>query len=153
MSLLVATALFLPALLYAGECTVAEYDRLVIEGRRASNGREWDRTVEIYSTIVGDCRPLVVDREDLAKAYDALSFGRLMIENYSAALDDARKCLEAQPQYNACMLTAAKAAEGLGDHGQALEYARAAALVDPYDDYSSAVGIAAKSLLKQLEKR
>ena len=152
LQLIVVAALLVPARLFAGECSVTEYERLVVEGRSANNGRDWGRTVEIYSRILGDCRALV-DKDDQAKAYDALSFGQLMLENYSAARDSAGKCLEVQPQYNACMLTAAKAAEGLGDRGQALEFARAAALVDPYDDYSAAVGIAARSLLKQLEKR
>ena len=136
---------------FAAECTLPLYDSLVVEGKSAVEGREWDNSVKIYSRILDDCRSLVSD-SDLAKAYDALAVGQLMKENYSAAIDSAKRCLEQESKYNACMMTAAKAYEGLGDRGMALEYGRAAAAVEVYDDYSAAVAIYAKDYLKKFEK-
>jgi tetratricopeptide (TPR) repeat protein len=135
----------------ANECSVADYDALVVEGKSAASGREWGRSVELYSRMLGDCRSLISDA-DVAKAYDALSVGQLMQEQFSAAIDSAGKCLEADSRYNACMMTAAKAYESLGDKEKAEEYARAAMAVEPYDDYSAAVGIYARDFLKRLAK-
>jgi len=137
---------------FAAECTLPQYDALVADGKAAATGREWGRSVEIYSRILGDCRP-VVPEIDLAKAYDALSVGQLMQENYTAAIDSANKCLEYDGRYNACMMTAAKACEALGDRDRALEFARSAAAVEPYDEYSAAVVILARDYLKRKEKR
>ncbi len=137
---------------FAAECSLPDYDSLVAEGKSAADGREWGKSVEIYNRILADCRALIKEG-DIAKAYDALSVGQLMEENYSAAIDSAKKCLEQDPKYYACMMTAAKACEGLGDRAAALDYARAAAAVEPYDDYSGAVVIFAKDFLKRLEKR
>jgi len=137
---------------FAADCSVPQYDSLVLEGKSAAEGREWGRSVEIYSRILGDCRSLVGEN-DFARAYDALSFGQLMQENYTAAIDGAKKCLEHERRYNACMMTAAKASEAIGDRSMALEYARSAVEVEPYDDYSAAVVIYARDFLKKLEKR
>jgi len=137
---------------FAADCSLPQYDALVAEGKAATAAREWSRSVEVYSRILGDCRALVVE-SDLAKAYDALSVGQLMQESYSAAIDSANKCLEYDSRYNACMMTAAKACEALGDRDRALEYARSAAGVEPYDEYSAAVVILARDYLKRQEKR
>jgi tetratricopeptide (TPR) repeat protein len=146
-------ALLLPlGAAYAADCSLKQYEALVAEGKNAAEGHEWGKSVEVYGRILDDCRPLL-GANDLAKAYDALSVGQLMQENYSAAIDSAQKCLAGVPRYNACMMTAAKAYESLGDRSMALEQARAAATVDPYDDYSAAVAIYAKDFLKRLEKR
>lgn len=145
-------ALLLPSnFVYAAECSLPQYESLVVEGKAAAAGREWGKSVEIYSRILVDCRSLVSEN-DLAKAYDALSVGQLMQDNFSAAIDSAKKCIEKEPKYNACMMTAAKACEGLGDRGQALDFARSAAGVDAYDEYSAAVVIYAKDFIKKLEK-
>jgi Tfp pilus assembly protein PilF len=102
--------------------------------------------------MLADCRTLI-KTGDLAKAYDALAVAQMMQENYSAAIESAKKCLDHEPRCNACMMTAAKAYEGLGDRSMSLEYARSAAAVEPYDEYSAAVGILAKDFLKSFEKR
>jgi tetratricopeptide (TPR) repeat protein len=137
---------------FAAECTLNEYETLVIDGKAAATGREWGRSVEIYGRILGECRSLV-SKNDLATAYDALAVGQLMQENYSVAIDSAKSCLEQEPNYTACMMTAAKAYDGLGDRNMALEFARAAVAVEPYDEYSAASAIYAKDYLRRLEKR
>jgi len=150
---LIALCLLLPVTaVFAAECSLPQYESLLAEGKSAAEAREWSRSVEIYSRILGDCRSLV-EENDIAKAYDALSFGQLMQEQYTAAIDGAKKCLEHERRYNACMMTAAKASEAIGDRNRALEYARAAVEVEPYDEYSAAVVIYARDFLKGMEKR
>lgn len=135
--------------LHAAECTVQTYSALVSEGRSADEGRQWDKSVEIYSRLINECASMIKPAE-LVKAYDALSIARLMTENYSAAIETAQKCLELDSRFNSCMMTAAKGYEGLGDRDMAISFARAAVEVGGYDDYSSAVVIFAKSYLKKM---
>jgi tetratricopeptide (TPR) repeat protein len=138
--------------LFAEECSVATYDTLVTEGKKGDEAREWGKSVEAYSRILADCRTLVKD-VDLVKAYDALSVAQLMQENYSGAVESAKRCIELDSSYNACMMTAAKSYENLGDRSIALEYAKSAVDVGAHDDYSSAVVIYAKDFLRRLEKK
>lgn len=137
---------------FGADCSLPHYEALVAAGKSAADGREWQRSVEIYNSILDDCGSMLA-ATDLAKAYDALAFGQLMQENYSAAIDSANKCLEAVATYNACMMTAAKGYEGSGDAALARQYAEAAVAAGVHDDYSAAVVIYAKDFLKKYEKR
>jgi tetratricopeptide (TPR) repeat protein len=132
----------------AEECTPLSYETLVLEARSADESREWDKSVELYRTMLADC-PELLKGADLVKAYDALAVGLLMQENPSAAIDTALKCLELDAKYNACMMTAAQASYNLGDKDRAIGYAREAAGI-VYDDYSNAVAIAAKDFLRKV---
>ena len=136
--------------LFAGECSVSTYDTLVAEGKSGDDSREWGRSVEAYSRILAECRTKVND-VDLVKVYDALSVAQLMRENCTDAIENAKKCLELDGRRNACMMTAAKCYESLGDRSVALEYAKAAVDAGAYDEYSSAVAIYAKDFLKRIE--
>jgi len=147
----VFAVLFSVASLQAAECTVQTYSTLVAEGKSADEGRQWDRSVEIYNRLVTECTSLLIPGE-LVKAYDALSIARLMTENYSAAIETAGKCLELDNRFNSCMITAAKGYENLGDRDMAISFASSAIEVGGYDDYSSAVVIFARSYLKKLQK-
>jgi tetratricopeptide (TPR) repeat protein len=144
--------LFSAVQLFAQECGVSTYETLVAEGKRGDDAREWGRSIEAYSRILAECRAEVKD-VDLVKVYDALSVAQLMGENYADAIENAKKCLEIDARYNACMMTAAKCYESLGDRSMALEYARSAVNVGAYDEYSSAVIIYAKDFLKRIEKK
>ena len=137
--------------LHAAECTVQIYSTLVSESRSADEGRQWDKSVEIYSRLINECATMIKPA-DLVKAYDALSIARLMTENYSAAIETAQKCLELDNKFNSCMMTAAKGYEGLGDRDMAISFAKSAVEVGGYDDYSSAVVIFAKSYLQKMAK-
>ena len=137
--------------LFAEECSVSDYDALVAEGKRGDDSREWGRSAEAYGKILAECRTVVRDT-DLVKVYDALSVAQLMQEKYSEAIGNAGKCLELDSRYNACMMTAAKCYESIGDKSMALEYARSAAAVEAYDEYSSAMAIYAKDFIRRLEK-
>ncbi len=95
----------------------------------------------------------MVGETDLVKVYDSLSVGLLMQEQFTQAIDMAKKCIEQDRKYNACMMTAAKAYYNLGDVGMARDYAREAVEVGSYDDYAAAVVIYAKDFLKKLEKK
>lgn len=147
----ILTVLISVASLQAAECTVQTYSTLVAEGKSADEGRQWNKSVEIYSRLVTDCASSLIPAE-LVKAYDALSIARLMTENYSAAIETAGKCLELDNRFNSCMITAAKGYENLGDRDMAISFASSAIEVGGYDDYSSAVVIFAKSYLKKLQK-
>jgi tetratricopeptide (TPR) repeat protein len=135
--------------LFAENCTPQSYKSLVSEGKAADEAHQWDNSVKVYSRILSECAPLV-NKVDLVKAYDALSVAQLMNENYSAAIDNAKKCLELDNRYNSCMMTAAKGYESLGDKDMAISFARSAVEVGAYDEYSSAVVILAKDFLKRL---
>ena len=152
LAALVVVLLLPLASVFGAECGLPQYETLVAEGKRAADGREWDRSVAAYSRMLDDCRSQIASA-DLAKAYDALAFGQLMQENYSAAINSAQKCLELEADYNACMMTAAKGYAGLGDVAMARQHAEAAVAVGAHDDYSAAVVIYAKDFLKKLEKR
>jgi tetratricopeptide (TPR) repeat protein len=136
--------------LFAAECSVATYDALVTEGKKGDEAREWGKSVEAYSRILAECRSQVKD-VDLVKVYDALGVAQLMLENYTGAIESAKKCIELDSRYNACMMTAAKSYESLGDRRMALEFARAAADTEAHDDYSSAVAIYAKDFLRRMK--
>ena len=138
--------------LFAGECSSSAYETLVAEGKSADGAREWGRSVEAYGRILAECRAEVKDA-DLVKVYDALSVAQLMRENCADAIENAKKCLELDNRYNACMMTAAKCYESLGDRSMALEYAKAAVDAGGHDEYSSAVAIYAKDFLKRIEKK
>jgi len=135
----------------AEECTVQTYGSLVTEVKSADAGRDWVRSVEIYRQLLADCASLI-NAVDLVKTYDALAVALMMNENYSAAIDNAKKCLELNNRYNSCMMTASRSYENLGDIDLAISYARSAVEVGGYDDYSAAVVILAKDFLKKRGK-
>ena len=136
----------------AEECTATVYEGLVVEAKNADNNRQWNRSVELHRLLLDDCRSRLEGGE-LVKVYDALAVGLLMQEQYTAAIDTAKNCLAEDSRYNACMMTAAKAYENLGDREMAMQFAREAIEIGAYDDYSAAVVIYAKDFLKKLEKK
>jgi tetratricopeptide (TPR) repeat protein len=142
--------LFSAVPLFAEECSRSAYETLVAEGKGGDNAREWSRSVEAYSRVLAECRTEVKD-VDLVKVYDALSVAQLMQEKYTDAIENAKKCLELDSRYNACMMTAAKSYESLGDKSMAQEYAKSAIDAGAYDEYSSAVVIYANEFLKRLK--
>lgn len=152
VALLVVVMLLPLSAALGGECSVAQYEALVVSGKSAVEAHEWERSVEVYGRIIADCRSLL-SAGDLAKAYDALAFGQLMQGDNSAAIDSAKLCLEAEADYNACLMTAARASEATGDTALARQYAEAAIAVGVHDDYSAATVISARDFLKKLEKR
>jgi tetratricopeptide (TPR) repeat protein len=140
------------AQLFAEECSISRYEVLVAEGKKGDETREWGKSAEAYGSILAECRSVVKDA-DMAKIYDALSVAQSMMGNYTEAIENAKKCIEIDGKYNACMMTAARSYENLGDRGAALEYARSAVDAGGYDEYSSAVAILAKDFLRRLEKK
>lgn len=134
------------------ECTDKVYEGLVREVKNADANRLWDSSVELSRRILDECRPRMADG-DLVKLLDSLSVGLLMQDKYGEAIDTAKKCLEQDPRYNACMMTAAKAYENLGDRAMAQQFAREAIEVGGNDDYSAAVIIYAKDFLRKLERK
>jgi len=139
----------LPAM--ADDCTIHTYETLVSEAKNADTGRDWGTSVAAYTRMLDECAPLI-NAADLVKTYDALAVALMMNENYSAAIDNAKKCLELDNRYNSCMMTAARSYENLGDLDMAISLARSAVEVGGYDDYSSAVVILAKDFLKKQGK-
>lgn len=152
VALLIMVMLLPLSAAFGGECSVVQYEALVVSGKKTVEAREWARSVEVYGSIIADCRSLL-STGDLAKAYDALAFGQLMQGDYTAAIDSAKLCLEAEAGYNACLMTAAKASEATGDTALARQYAEEAIAVGAHDDYSAATVISARDFLKKLEKR
>lgn len=148
---LILAATSMTGIARAEECTAKVYEGLVIEAKNADANRLWNSSVELYRRILDDCRPMMAEG-DLVKLYDALAVGLLMQENHGEAIDIAKKCLEQDGRYNACMMTAAKAYEGLGDNAMAIQFAREAVEVGGYDDYSAAVVIYAKEFLRKMSK-
>lgn len=136
----------------AEPCTSSVYEGLVQEAKSADSSREWDRSVELYQKMLGECRELV-PVSDVAKVHDGLSVGLLMQGNYTAAIDEAKLCLQQDGKYNACMMTAAKGYENLGDREMAIKYATEAVEAGNYDEYSAATVIYAKEFLRKLEKK
>lgn len=151
VSLLIMVVLLPLSAALGGECSEAQYEALVAAGKTAVEERAWQRSVDVYGRILTDCRSLI-SAGDQAKAYDALAFGQLMEGHYAAAIDSAKRCLEAEAGYNACLMTAAKASESIGDMAMARQYAEAAIAVGAHDDYSAATVIYARDFLKKLEK-
>jgi len=135
----------------ADDCTVQAYGNLVTEAKNADTGHDWSASVGTYTRLLSDCASLI-NAADLVKTYDALSVALMMNENYSAAIDNAKKCLDLDNRYNSCMMTAARSYEKLGDLDMAINFARSAVEVGGYDDYSSAVVILAKDFLKKQGK-
>ena len=153
VSLLVMIALTCScATSFAEECSKARYDELTRQAKHADSERQWGTVVESNRALLTECRSLVGET-DLVKVYDSLSVGLLMQEQFTQAIDMAKKCIEQDRKYNACMMTAAKAYYNLGDVGMARDYAREAVEVGSYDDYAAAVVIYAKDFLKKLEKK
>lgn len=140
------------ARVYSADCSVSRYEELVSQGKAAESGREWDKVVDIYSNILSDCRS-IVPVTDLPKAYDSLSSAQFMLSKYQDALDNCEKCIIQDNRYNACMMTAARVYEALGNTQRAIESARDAAAVEPYDDYSAAVSIVATDFLRRLKQK
>jgi tetratricopeptide (TPR) repeat protein len=134
------------------ECTAKAYGELVTEAKNADANRLWDQSVVLYRRILGECSSPMAEG-DLAKLYDALAVALLMQDQYGEALDTAQKCIQEDGRYNACMMTAAKASESLGDLAMAEQFAREAIDVGANDDYSAAVVILAKDFLRKLQKK
>jgi tetratricopeptide (TPR) repeat protein len=137
--------------LLAEECTIQSHGTLVSAAKAADQEHQWGRSIELYQEILRECTSLTISA-DLVKTYDALSVALMMSENYSAAIDQAKKCLELDNRYNSCMMTASRSYEKLGDLEMAISFAQAAVKVGGYDDYSSAVVILAKDFLKKQGK-
>jgi len=136
----------------AEECTQQNYGLLVAAAKTADQEHQWSRSTELYRQLLSEC-PSLIPAADLVKTYDALSVAQMMNENYSAAIDYARQCLQVDNRYNSCMMTASRSYEKLGDLDMAISFAQAAVEVGGYDDYSSAVVILAKDFLKKQGKR
>lgn len=136
----------------AEPCTNDVYEGLVHGAKSADGNREWGQSVELYQKMLEECRELIPGK-DLARVHDALSVGLLMQGNYSAAIDEAKLCLQQDGKYNACMMTAAKGYENLGDREMAIKYAGEAVEAGNHDEYSAAVTIYAKEFLRKLEKK
>lgn len=137
--------------LLAEDCTVNSYRALVVEAKSADVNRNWNKSAELYNRLLSECMPLI-NAADLVKAYDALSVALMMSENYSAAIDGAKKCIELDKNNNSCMMTACLAYEKLGDFELAISFANSAIEVGGYDEYSSAVVLLAKDFLKRHDK-
>ena len=148
---LMLTTIALTGIARGEECTPAVYGGLVIEGKNADANRLWETATATYERILADCRSQVPD-SDFPKIYDALAVSQLMQEQYSAALDTAKKCLDRDGRYSACMMIAARASLKLGDRAMAEQFARDALAVEPTDEYATAVAIDAKDFLKRLAK-
>jgi tetratricopeptide (TPR) repeat protein len=134
------------------ECTRKSYEGLVSEAKNADANRLWSDSVSLYRRILDECPGQLVEG-DRPKLYDALAVGLLMQAQYGEAIDTAKKCIELDGRYNACMMTAAKAYESLGDRAMAEQFAREAIEVGGSDDYSAAVVIYAKDFLKKLGQK
>jgi tetratricopeptide (TPR) repeat protein len=137
---------------YSAECPTGRYAELVQQGKAAETEREWEKVVDLYSNILSDCRT-TIPAADLPKAYDSLSTAQLMLNKYQDALENCEKCIALDHRYNACMMTAARVHEALGNTQQAIESARDAAAVEPYDDYSAAVSIFASDFLRRYKQK
>jgi tetratricopeptide (TPR) repeat protein len=137
---------------YSAECPASRYEELVTQAKSADEAREWERATELYSSMVADCQASI-PAPDLPKAYDALSSAQLMLNKYQEALENSQKCIDLDSRYNACMMTAARVHEALGDKERAVESARNAAAVEPFDDYSAAVAILANSFLRRYQQK
>lgn len=145
---LIAFFLLSAGTVYSEDCPVSRYEELVLKGRAAEAGKEWEQVVDLYSNILKDCRTLV-PVVDMPKAYDSLSSAQLMLNRYQDALESSAKCVALDNRYNACMMTAARVHEARGDRQQAIEAARDAAAVEPYDEYTAAVSILANDFLRR----
>ena len=151
LAMVVFGFMLVAAPLFAEDCTPQTYTALVLEGKGADEGHQWDRSAEVYGRILGECASLV-SSADQVKAYDALSVAQLMKESYAAAIESAKKCIELDSRYNSCMMTAAKGYESLGNKEMAVSYARSALDAGGYDEYSTAVAILAKDFLKRYDQ-
>ena len=136
----------------AEECTATAYEGLVSEAKNADANRLWESSTALYNRILADCQAMMAEG-DLPKLYDALAVALLMQEQYGEAIDVAKKCIEQESRYNACMMIAARGYEALGDRAMAAQFAREAIETGGSDDYSSAVVIDAKDFLKKLDKK
>lgn len=149
---LILTAVCLTGTARGEECTSPVYEGLVTDARNADANRLWDDSAALYRRIVDECRALVAEGE-LPRLHDALAVALLMQEKYGEAIDAAKKCLELDGRYNACMMTAARGYDALGEREAAARFAREAIEAGAGDDYSAAVIIDAKNFLRKLEKK
>lgn len=138
--------------IHAADCSPEQYGVLVQEGKKAAEERDWAQSITVIDRILNDCRQQI-NESDIAKAYDALATAQLMLEQYPAAIDSAKSCLQFDPGYAACMMTTAKANEFLGDREAAIAAARAVLEVEPRDDYAAAIAIYAQDFLRKLERK
>lgn len=137
---------------YSADCPAGRYAEVVQQGKAAEIEREWEKVVDLYSIILSDCRS-TLPAADLPKAYDSLSTAQLMLNKYQDALESCEKCITLDNRYNACMMTAARVHEALGNTQRAFESARDAAAVEPYDEYSAAVSIYASDFLRRYKQK
>lgn len=149
---LMLSAVCMTGMARAEECTAPVYEGLVIEARNADANRLWESSEALYRRILDECRSMMA-QGDLPRLYDALAVALLMQERYSDAIDTAKQCLEQDGRYNACMMTAAKGYDALGERETAAQFAREAIETGASDDYSAAVVIDAKAFLRKLEKK
>jgi|GEM_PF-2496265 len=149
---LILSAVCMTNVARAEECAATVYEGLVIEAKNADANRLWESSAAIYRRILNECRSTVVEG-DLPKLHDALAVALMMQEKYGEAIDVAKKCIELDSRYNACMMTAARGYEALGERDMALQFAREAIETGASDDYSAAVIIDARDFLKKLEKK
>lgn len=133
---------------YSADCPVSRYEELVLQGKAAEDGREWERVADLYGNILSDCIT-AIPSIDLPKVYDSLSSAQMMLNKHQDALENSAKCIALDNRYNACMMTAARIHDALGDKQRAIESARRAAAVDPYDEYSAAVSLLANDFLRR----
>ena len=137
---------------YSADCPAGRYAELIQQGKAAESEKEWERAIDLYSNILSECRS-AVPAADLPKAYDSLSSAQLMLGRYQDALESSEQCIALDNRYNACMMTAARVHEARGDRQRAIEAARDAAAVEPYDDYSAAVSILANDFLRRYKQK
>lgn len=137
---------------YSADCPAGRYTELIQQGKAAETGREWERVADLYSNILTECR-LTIPAADLPKAYDSLSSAQLMLNKYHDALESCEKCIALDNRYNACMMTAARVHDALGDTLRAIESAKNAASVEPNDEYSAAVSILANDFLRHHKQK
>lgn len=152
MSAFIVMILMSAGSVYSADCPAGRYTELVQQGKSAETEREWERVVELYNSILSDCRS-TIPATDLPKAYDSLSSAQMMLNKYHDALESCEKCITLDNRYNACMMTAARVHEALGNTQRAIESARDAAVVEPYDDYSAAVSIFASDFLRRYKQK
>ena len=137
---------------YSADCPAGRYAELIQQGKVAETEKEWEKAVDLYSSILSECRS-AIPAADLPKAYDSLSSAQLMLSRYQDALESSEQCIALDNRYNACMMTAARVHEARGDRQRAFEAARDAAAVEPYDDYSAAVSIVASDFLRRYKQK
>ncbi len=149
---LILAALCTTGIARGEECTATVYEGLVIEAKNADANRLWETSEARYRRILDECQAMVAEGE-LPRLHDALAVSLLMQDRYADAIETAKKCLELDGRYNACMMTAAKGYDALGERETAARFANEAIETGASDEYSAAVVIDAKNFLRKLEKK